>query len=167
MMLSKGVGLKAGSRPISEFKKKKGERYDPFGHWYMPSTQGTREFPHVAIDTNYWKSVIHSAFLTAPGDPGALSLFGDSPEMHQLFAGHITAETYVKTHGRGRDVDEWSLKPGRPDNHWFDALVYAITAASVQGITFANRKEPPRTGIIRRKRVSIDTMLARRNDIEL
>ena len=36
---------------------------------------------------------------------GCLSLFGDSPEMHRLFAEHLTAEYRVKTEGRGRSVD--------------------------------------------------------------
>jgi len=164
MMLSKGVGIRAGTAPMSAKKRKPGERAGD--HWRMPNVQGTREFPHVAVDTNYWKAFIHAAFLTAPGDPGALTLFGDSPGIHSLFAAHITAETYQKTHGHGRDVQEWTIKPQRPDNHWFDAMVYAACAASVQGVTVPNRKEPPRVGIVRRKRVSIDELMARRNQTE-
>jgi hypothetical protein len=162
MMLSKGVGIRAGNKPMSSYKRKKGERHDPYGHWYMPSVDGTREFPHVGVDTNYWKSFLHSSLLTAPGDPGALTLFGDDPELHGLFAAHITAETFVETEGHGRKVQEWTIKPQRPDNHWLDAGVLAAVAASIQGVTIPNRKEPPRTGIVRRKRVSIDELLARR-----
>ena len=166
MMLSKGVGIRAGNKPMSAYKRKKGERHDPYGHWYMPSIDGTREFPHVAVDTNYWKSAIHSGLLTPPGDPGAITLFGDNPEMHALFAAHMTAETFVKTEGHGREVQEWTIRPQRPDNHWLDAGVLAAVAASVQGVTIPNRKEPPRSGIVRRKRVSIDELLARRQTME-
>ena len=162
MMLSKGVGIRAGTRPMSTLKGK--FRRDPFGHWYMPPTQGTREFPHVALDTNYWKTFVHSALMTAPGDPGAMTLFGDSPDRHALFAAHLTAETFQETAGHGRKLQEWTIKPQRPDNHWFDALVYAACAASVQGITPPNQKGPPRQGVIHKVRMSYsDIMAGRRN----
>ncbi|MCK5017590.1 MAG: phage terminase large subunit family protein, partial [Candidatus Peribacteraceae bacterium] len=160
MDLSKGIGIKAGGRPMSEFKKKKGEKFDPFGHWYMPSTKGTKEFPHVAIDVNYYKSEVHKAFLTPDGDPGALTLFGDNEEMHSVFAAHQTAETFVRTHGRGRDLDEWTLKPTSPDNEWLDSMVYAMCAASVLGIKSPGQDEP-RSGRIRKKRVSADELMAK------
>jgi phage terminase large subunit GpA-like protein len=159
MSLAKGIGIRAGNRPMSSFKRKQGERFDPYGHWYMPATQGTREFPHVAIDVNYWKSFLHAAFIAPPGDPGALTLFGSSPETHTLCAAHMTAETFVETQGHGRTVQEWTIRPQRPDNHWLDALNYATCAASVQGITVPNRKEPPRQGVLRRQRMSVDQMM--------
>lgn len=159
MMLSKGVGIRAGNKPMSTYKRKKGERHGH--HWYIPTTQNTREFPYVAIDVNYWKSFVHGALLTAPGDPGALTLFGDNPDLHALLAGHLTAETYVGTRGHGRDVQEWTIKPQRPDNHWFDCMVGAACAASIQGVTSPSRQEP-RQGVVRRKRVPIDELMARR-----
>jgi hypothetical protein len=134
MLLSKGVGIRAGTRPMITLKVKPGDgRRDPLGHWMMPATLGTKEFPHVAVDTNFWKSFVHSGFMTAPGDPGALTLFGDDPARHSLFASHIVAESYVTTQGHGREVQEWTLKPNRPDNHWLDALVLAVVGASMQG----------------------------------
>jgi len=30
-------------------------------------------------------------------------------------------------------VDEWKIRAGGPDNHWFDCLVGCAVAASVQG----------------------------------
>jgi hypothetical protein len=39
----------------------------------------------------------------------------------------------VPTQGRGRQVDEWKIKPERGDNHWFDCLVASAVMASVQG----------------------------------
>src|SRR5262249_47931489 len=64
---------------------------------------------------------------------GCLALFGDRPEMHRLFAEHLTAEYRVKTEGRGRTVDEWKIRPERGDNHWFDGLVGCAIGASIQG----------------------------------
>ena len=58
---------------------------------------------------------------------------GDTPEMHRLFAEHLTAEYRVKTEGRGRSVDEWKSRPERGDNHWLDCLVGCAVAASMQG----------------------------------
>jgi hypothetical protein len=134
MMPSKGVGIRAGTKPMYAMKRKPGERWDALGHWYTPIVTGTREFPHVAIDTNFWKSFAHTAFLTAPGDPGAVTLFGDDPERHRLFASHMMAETYVTpVSPRGVPVDEWSERPGRPDNEFLDAMVGNCVAASMQG----------------------------------
>jgi len=69
------------------------------------------------------------------GDKGCLSLFGDQAEQHRLFAEHLTAEYRIKTHGRGRTVDEWKIRPERSDNHWFDCLVGCAVAASMQGVS--------------------------------
>jgi hypothetical protein len=132
MMLSKGVGIRAGSKPISSYRRKPGWK---IGHnWYIPSVAGTQEFPHISIDTNFWKSFVHDRFATKQGDPGCLTLYGE-PSMHELFSEHIAAsETWTLTHGQGRDVREWKVKPSRPDNHWFDCLVGCAAAASEQGI---------------------------------
>ncbi len=34
---------------------------------------------------------------------------------------------------RNNEVDEWTLKPNRPNNHLFDTLVGALVAASIEG----------------------------------
>lgn len=73
----------------------------------------------------------------AVGDKGCLSLFGDNPERHRLFAEHITAEYRIKTAGRGRTVDEWKLRPEASENHWLDCLVGCAVAASIQGVVLA------------------------------
>src|SRR5262249_47272049 len=92
---------------------------------------------HVVYDTNYWKSFVHARLAVAMGDRGCLSLFGDRPELHRLFADHLTAEYRVKTQGRGRTVDEWKLRPERADNHLPDGVVGCSVAASVQGVRFS------------------------------
>jgi phage terminase large subunit GpA-like protein len=132
VMPSKGVGIKAGNKPMSTYRRKPGERHGH--HWYVPNVSRTSEFRHVQIDVNYWKTFVHTRLATAPGDRGALTLFGDSADTHRLFADHIAeSESWVRTEGRGRSVQEWSLRPSRPDNHWLDCLVGCAVAASMTG----------------------------------
>jgi hypothetical protein len=141
MVLAKGVGIRAGSRPMSMYKHHPGEVH---GHnWYFPNVKGTQEFPHVAADVNWWKTFVHARLSVAPGDPGALTLFGKSASEHALFAEHVAgSETWTLTHGHGRDVQEWKLKPSRPDNHWLDCLVGCAAAASICGIKLPGHETP-------------------------
>lgn len=166
MLLSKGIGIRAGTAPMAKRRYRPGEgKRDPFGHWYMPAVRGTKEFPHIALDTNFWKSFVEQGILTAPGDPGAITLFGDGPQQHSLFAAHLDAETWTETEGHGRKVHEWTIRPNRPDNEWLDCMSYAAVAASYQGCARAGGKAPM-AGVIRRRRVSINELLARRQTTE-
>ena len=131
IMPSHGRYVGASSVPFSEYKRKKGERIGL--HWRVPTVQGRRQVRHVVIDTNYWKSFVHARLAVAMGDPGSLSLFGRKPGEHQLLAEHLTAEYRVKTEARGREVDEWKIRAGGPDNHWLDCLVGCAVAASILG----------------------------------
>ena len=79
-----------------------------------------------------------------------------------MFAHHLVSETFVRTHGHGREVDEWTLKPSRPDNEFLDCCVYAMCAASVQGIVAPGKDAPRRTGVRVRKRVPIATLMNNR-----
>lgn len=117
----------------------------------MPNVKGKRAVRDVVYDTNYWKSFVHARLSVAMGDRGCLSLFGDSPDQHRLFAEHMSAEYGVKTEGRGRTVDEWKMRPERGDNHWFDGLVGCAVAASMQGVALEGTDGSDRT---RRKRLS-------------
>lgn len=131
VMPSHGRFVGASSQPFSEYKRRPGDRV---GHnWRIPNVHGKRAVRHVVFDTNYWKSFVHARLAVALGDRGCLSLFGDRPEQHRLFAEHLTAEYRIKTEGRGRTVDEWKLRPEHGDNHWFDCLVGSAVAASIQG----------------------------------
>lgn len=132
LLPSHGRFVGASSIPFSEYKRKMG---DCVGlNWRIPNVQGKRAVRHVVFDTNYWKSFVHARLAVAMGDRGCLSLFGDKPDVHRLFAEHITAEFRVKTEGRGRTVDEWKLRVAAVDNHWLDGLVGCAVAASIQGV---------------------------------
>jgi len=132
IMSSRGVGLKAASRPMSSYIKKPGERYG--FHWYIPNVNKTNEFPYVAIDVNFWKTFVQERLKMAPGDKGSMTIFGNMGSMHSQFAEHIAnSEFWVRTQGHGRTVHEWTAKVGRPDNHWFDCLVGCACAAAMCG----------------------------------
>ncbi len=156
VMPSHGRFVGASSQPFSEYKRRPGDRV---GHnWRMPNVQGKRSVRHVVYDTNFWKSFVHARLAVAMGDRGCLSLFGDKPEQHRLFAEHLTSEYRVKTEGRGRTVDEWKQRPERGDNHWFDCLVGCAMAASMQGVVL-----PGTDGqvLAKRERVSFAAMQRR------
>lgn len=129
---SHGKFAGASSIPFSEYRKKPG---DQVGHnWRIPNVHGKRAVRYVLFDTNFWKSFLHARLAVAIADRGCLSLFGRKAEQHRLLAQHLTAEFRVRTEGRGRSVDEWKLRPAKPDNHWFDGLVGCAVGASIQGV---------------------------------
>lgn len=148
----------ASSQPFSDYKRRPGDRIG--FNWRMPNVQGKRAVRHALFDTNYWKTFVHARLAVPMGDRGCLSLFGDRPETHRLFAEHLTAEYRVRTEGRGRTVDEWKQRPERGDNHWLDGLVGCAVAASIQGSVLpgTDGREP-----VRRGRVSFRELQKKRN----
>ncbi len=125
-MPSHGRFVGASSMPFTEYKRRPGDRVGL--NWRIPNVHGKRAIRHVVFDTNWWKSFVNARLRVAMGDRGCLSIFGNNPESHRLFAEHLTAEYFVKTEGRGRTVDEWKQRPEQPDNHWFDCLVGVAVA---------------------------------------
>lgn len=120
----------ASSKPMREYPRRPGERHGL--NWLLPAV-GARGIRHVIFDSNYWKSFIMARLLTAPGDPGALMLYGREPARHELLSRHLTAEYRIRTSGRNREVDEWKLRPENFDNHWLDCLSGSAVAASIAG----------------------------------
>jgi len=157
IMPSHGRFVGASSQPFSEYKRRPGDRV---GHnWRIPNVQGKRAVRHVVFDANYWKSFVYSRLAVPMGDRGCVSLFGDKPDRHRLFAEHLTAEYRVRTEGRGRQVDEWKLRPERSDNHWLDCLVGTAVAASIQGAVLEGTQA---TAMVKRERVSFAELQRRR-----
>jgi phage terminase large subunit GpA-like protein len=157
VMPSHGKFVGVSSLRFSEYRFRPGDRAGL--NWRIPNVQGRRTVRHVLYDTNFWKSFVHARLAVPIGDRGCLSLFGEKPETHRLFAEHITAEYRVRAEGRGRTVDEWKQRPERPDNHWLDCLVGCAVAASMQGVTLSG------TGTqvpAKRERVSFAALQRRR-----
>ena len=148
MMLYRGVGLTAGRKPMASYQRRPGEIHG--NNWYQPTVSGTRDFPHVAADVNYWKSRLHEAFLTAAGEPGSLTIFGrpdprgGGPREHELLAEHLAeSEFWTDTFGHGRAVREWRQRPSNPDNHWLDCLAGCMVGASMLGVAGRGMEAPP------------------------
>lgn len=157
VMPSLGVGLGAANKPFSEYRRVKGDRYGH--HWRMPSPRKTRSLRTVNVDVNYWKSFVHARLNVAIGDQGALTIFGRQGGRHRLFAEHLTAEfpTQVENVYHGRRVDEWRVRPGGPDNHWFDGVVGCAVAASMLGCELGSHPAgtpPKKTAKKKKTRVS-------------
>ena len=133
----------ASSKPMSEYRKKPGERVGL--NWIVTSSASQRAIRHIAFDTNFWKSFVHERLASPIGESGCLTLYGSRPYEHELYAEHMTAEFRVRTQGRGRTVDEWKLRPDRSDNHWLDCTVGCAVLASSMGCALPeNRKDTSR-----------------------
>lgn len=141
LLPSHGKYIGASSKPMSEYPKRPGDRSGLA--WRITLGSARRGVRHVLYDTNFWKSFVYARLATPQGSAGGLSLFGDKPAYHRLFADHLTAEYRIKTEGRGRVVDEWKIRPDKPDNHWFDCLAGAAVAASIEGIQLPALSDVP------------------------
>lgn len=159
IMPSRGVGLTASNKPFGDYNKTDGLYGE---NWRIPKVTGRRALRVAHLDTNHYKSRVRDALLTAEADPGAITLFGRdekgrrlAPSFHRMLADHVAAaEYFITTQGRGRTVDEWKLRPHKPDNHGLDTLVGSTAGASILGANPIKMK--PRQGkpAKKRKRVS-------------
>jgi len=157
VMPSRGYGVKASQTPFSMYTKKPG---DLVGHyWRVPTTAKKRIIRHVEMDVNYWKSFVHARLAVPRGDAGCLSLFGDKPEFHRMLADQLTAETRVTNTAKGRTVDEWKDRPGKPDNHLLDCVVGCAVGASMLGASLSGAQG---FAAARRRRVSFAEMQRQR-----
>ena len=130
---SHGRYFGAKDKPISYRKRQSGETIG--FNWYYPNNRNTSSVRHIIIDTNYWKTFLYNRILTAPGDSGSFTIFGNDFRDHELLAHHLTSEHWTPTTGRERIVYEWQLRPNRKENHWFDCLVGCCVAANELGCT--------------------------------
>jgi len=135
-----GRYIGAERKPLNDYRKAAGDRLGLA--WRVPVALSREGIRHVLYDTNHWKSHINTALLSPPGERGCLQLFGKYD--HKLLAEHLTAEYFVEVHGRGRQVNQWILHPGRRDNHWLDNLVGCAVGASMQGCHTIDNTVPKR-----------------------
>lgn len=134
VMPSKGRGIGASSLPMGEWQSKPGERHGD--NWIVrPEKLGNRSIPLCLFDANHWKSFVAARYRATIGDPGAITLFGASPDVHRMFADHAASEYPVRTSGRGREVDEWKLRPNCENHLGWDGVIGCAVAASMLGIT--------------------------------
>ena len=108
--------------------------------WKLRS--GRSKIRHVVYDTNHWKTHLQTRLATHIGDRGSISLFGKThagdpvtDETHRMIAEHWWSQFSVTTEGRGRKVNEFSLRPELSEDHLLDCAVGCCVAASMQGIS--------------------------------
>ena len=87
---------------------------------------------------------MHARLLQPAAEPGSLTLYRAEPDSHREFADQLHGETFRPVKGRGRTVNEWSARPGRPANHFFDCLVLAAVAANMTGAALPGANMAPR-----------------------
>lgn len=147
---SYGMFVGAKKAPMSEWKAKAKERLH-LGHFWTENRTESQRYRRIKIDTNYWKTYVHSALDLAPAESGSLSLYGRNGERHRMFSEHISAEKVQLVEVGSRKVYEWEQKPGQ-DNHFFDTLVGTAAAASVAGIThpeeLSKQKQPEQSRVV-------------------
>lgn len=140
----KGKYIGPSAAMISEWKiahglERRGEE------WLLTRPTSDRPVSLLTFDTNYWKSRVRARLACGIGDPGAITLYGDKPHVHETFAAHTLAENRTRVHAKGRTYDEWSLPPSKPDNHWWDGLVGATVIASSLGVESHERQSIPKS----------------------
>jgi len=157
VMPSRGKGITASSTPFSDYRRKVGDRISEW-NWRIPAAPTRNAVRYILYDTNYWKSFVRSRWRVALGDPGSLSIFGKRAESIKMFSEHMVSEYSVRTEGRGRVVDEWSLRPGRTENHFWDCLVGCAVAASEQGVVLSGSTP---TGKVRKPAIKLSALQKR------
>jgi hypothetical protein len=155
---SHGVYVGAKSLPMSQYTNRPGDRAGL--NWRMPNVQGKRSVRYVNYDTNYWKGFVHHRLSMPMADPGSLTLFGEDPEQHRMFADHMCAEYRVRTSGRGRELDEFMVRPNKPDNHWLDCIAGCAVGASIQGVVIPSTRDADAP----QKKVSFAEMARRKRE---
>lgn len=137
-----GVGIKASSKPMSEYSCHAGEMN--FNHARLARVKD-QPIRRVDCDVNYWKSKVTERLALSPGSKGCLTLYKDKPERHKMMAEQLTAEGFKLVKSGAREVEEWSLFNKGRDNHLFDCVVGAAAAADMEGIKPENDKLQPMT----------------------
>lgn len=127
----KGAAILAKSAPMRAWKKERGR---VFGWHMIDERPRNSAFRTILADVNYWKTLVHESFALAPGERGSLSLYGTSRAAHRMFSEHVAAETAKLVEYASNKVVEWSPNVNRPDNHFFDTLVYNCVCASSLGL---------------------------------
>ena len=132
LMPSRGLGIGATGRPISEMKRRPGEIVSKY-EWRISPAKGQTRLRIMYYDANYWKSFVRKRIQTSRGETGQIYICGVPKEgRSRLLAAHLTSEYSREEVSGSRRCDVWKLIPNR-ENHWLDCLSVSMIAASEQG----------------------------------
>ena len=144
---SLGMPVGAKQNAMVQWQRRPGEK---LGHyWIIGKAPSLPRLAVVKFDSNFWKTFLAARYGTPLGDPGSLSLPGTDPREHRMLAEHLTSEYPTETEGKGRRLQEWTVKPGGPDNHLLDCGAGCAVAASTLGIRLV---DAPRSAARPRRR---------------
>lgn len=101
---------------------------------YVFYTQSQKYGPYIAQMSSYWRWVAQSALMGTPLMPGSLSLFGNDPAEHFIFANEICAEKlirgpYAVYHGNETTM-AWDWLTTSEHNHFMDGVSGCFALAS-------------------------------------
>jgi hypothetical protein len=141
---AQGFYLRPGQEWYSFFRNKPGGQTGY--HWrILPPDAGQRV---VLIDADHFKTMAAERIRMPPNDPGGWSLFGRNPREQEPFAEHCCGEFREWRQVGDNGKWHWTIKPGKPDIHWWDCLCGSAAAASMLGI-----KVPGLEGREKKKRI--------------
>ena len=127
---ARGHAVRATGRPMAEWQRKPGRR---FGFHFLEEKVENRKYRSILSDTNFWKTRVHEKLALLPTEKGSLTFWGSDNERHRMIAEHCSAEKCQLVSSGTHEVNQWTEKPTRPDNHLFDCLVGSLLAAETLG----------------------------------
>jgi phage terminase large subunit GpA-like protein len=134
---SVGKYIGASGNPMSAWAKHPGDKTGL--NYRIRSMEGRKAVRSVLFDSNWYKSFLHNRLRVPPGGKSGLALFGDKPEIHRLFADHLTKSEYrvvvEAKNASGRICEEWKTRPERTvENHWLDCCALNCVGAMILGV---------------------------------
>lgn len=108
----------------------------------------------VCADTDRWKAWEHDRWMTQPGRPGCLQMFGaygngdrlsSDEKAHHAYARHICNEVEIEEPYKDTIRRRW--KPKSENTHWLDASYYCDVAANIKGVRLAIAATTPTTAV--------------------
>jgi hypothetical protein len=146
LMPSRGEGIGAKKKPMSQWPKPKDGREQMGEDWLIKLPENHRSVKHVRFDTNSWKTFMAGRAMALAGETGALSIFGQREEQHQMFFDQLKGERPTRTFGQGRELWEWTAVPNQ-ENDYLDALILAGVGASITGVRLATSAAAQATAV--------------------
>jgi hypothetical protein len=138
---SHGKYISPNAKTMMEWSRKPGEI---IGFNWRIAQSHQRAIRYVIFDANYWKSFTYARLGAAIGSKGCLTIYNAPENEHRLFIDHMLSEYRTEVQARGRTVEEWRQRLSFPDNHYWDCLVGATVAASIEGIAVMQPQEARR-----------------------
>lgn len=141
ILLSRGKGIRAKDRPISEWSPQKGDRMG--SDWIITRAgKSGRANQLCQFDANEWKRRMTSGLLLPVGTRESIGFPSAPPSVLQLPADQFVVERPTRVSTSERTKIEYDLPGHKPDNHLWDCLVGCAVGASVCGVTLVTDRLP-------------------------